>query len=99
MWPVRDRTSTARPADPLWDPELILADHPVWIGHAARPPNPDWEPELIIRDEEFPDRGESREQEKTSAAVDSAFPDRAHSRLDRPGRCASRGARSWFWGS
>ena len=49
----RDRRQrTPKPADPLWNPELILGDQPIWIGHPGRPPDPDWEPELILLDEQ-----------------------------------------------
>jgi hypothetical protein len=53
--PVRQGHPTRRvprPADPLWSPDLVIEDHPIWIGHPGRPPDPDWEPELILVDED-----------------------------------------------
>jgi curved DNA-binding protein CbpA len=53
--PFRQGRSTRqvpRPADPLWRPDLVIEDHPIWIGHPGRPPDPDWEPELILLDKD-----------------------------------------------
>jgi hypothetical protein len=46
------KRQTPKPPDPHWNPDLVLLDHPIWIGHQDRPPDPDWEPELILLEEE-----------------------------------------------
>jgi hypothetical protein len=55
----------ANPSDPFWSPELILHDHPVWIGHPGKPPDPDWEPELILLDDQLAQTELTRSHEGT----------------------------------
>ena len=50
---LQDRDRTPRHPDPLWIPDLILMDHPDWIGHPTRPPDPEWDPELILMVDDF----------------------------------------------
>jgi hypothetical protein len=72
--PRDDRLRTPKPADPRWDPEMILVDHPVWVGHPGRPPDPDWEPELVLLDEEAEGAGVSLAEQGAPGVSGFSFP-------------------------
>ncbi|MGC8640775.1 MAG: J domain-containing protein [Isosphaeraceae bacterium] len=71
------RRRTPKPPDPLWNPELILGDQPIWIGHPGRPPDPDWDPELILLDEPTEGPADSPAPWGIPEGSDSAFPPEA----------------------
>jgi hypothetical protein len=62
-----------KPPDPLWNPDLVIQDHPVWIGYRSRPPDPAWEPELILLEEE-PTKGGVAPPSGSQAIRESSVP-------------------------
>jgi hypothetical protein len=49
------RPRADRPADPDWEPELIILDAAARPTGPPRPPAPDWEPDLVMLDDPAPE--------------------------------------------
>jgi DnaJ domain len=71
---AHDQNRAPRPADPQWNPDLILQDRPIWVGHPGRPPDPDWEPEFILLDEIPDEAGESPARPDSAVSPNSFSP-------------------------